>query len=102
MKDKKKISVAVLIWLTKTNNYRLSLAKSLQMQMGFIDFLCYLSAFGKWLFWYRLWIRSEENHVSLDLDERLLWSDDLLRDYYIDDIIRRRQIAHIRNLPLLP
>jgi hypothetical protein len=102
MENNKKLSVALITWLTKTNNYRLSLARSLRLQLGFLDAINYLLALGKWLFWYRLWIRRDEFHVSLDLNIHLLWSDDLIRDYYTDDVVRRRQIAHTRKLALAP
>ncbi len=102
MEDRKKISVAVLIWLTKTNNYRLSLVESLRMQMSFTEALYYLGALITWLFWHRLWIRQDEKHISLDLNWRLLWSDELIMNYYVGDVTRRRQLAHVRNLSYIP
>jgi|GEM_PF-3250342 len=102
MKTNKKLSVAVLDWLTKTNNYRLSLAESLKTQLSFGSAVIFLLALGQWLFWYRLWIRSDEFHASLNLNPHLLWSDGLFKDYYINDVVRRRQIAHNRSLARTP
>jgi len=102
MKTLKKLSAAILAWLTKANNYRLSLAKSLKSQMDFGSAVIFLLALGQWLFWYRLWIRSDEFHASLDLNPHLLWSDELFKDYYVNDVVRRRQIAHNRGMALTP
>jgi len=102
MKTNKKLSVAILAWLTKVNYLRLSLAKSLKLQMSFGSAIIFLLALSQWLFWYRLWIRSDEFHASLDLNPYLLLSDELFRDYYVDDVVRRRQIAHTRGLALTP
>lgn len=51
------------------------------------------------LWWHRLWIREDEFHSSLNMDIRLL---DVLnaedRRAYLADLVRRRDIAHRRDL----
>lgn len=49
--------------------------------------------------WYRLWIRKDEFHRSLDLDaDYLMYLDDEQRSEYLKDLVRRREIAHQRDL----
>lgn len=49
--------------------------------------------------WNRLWIRKDEFHESLDMDARAIFDmDQRQRDAYMKDLMRRRQIAHDRDL----
>ena len=51
------------------------------------------------LFWHRLWIRKNEFHKSLNQDfEALMDMNEADRDKYTKDLIRRRKIAHNRDL----
>lgn len=51
------------------------------------------------LWWYKLWIRRNEFHVSFDTDaEALAVMDDNERRDYCQDLARRRTIAHERAL----
>ncbi len=51
------------------------------------------------LFWYRLWIRKDEFHVSLHLDPILMIKMDSQDTYfYLMDIYKRRKIAHERGM----
>lgn len=51
------------------------------------------------LWWYRLWVRADEFHPSLDLDmvamEMMTPPE---RAAYLRDLFRRREIAHRRTL----
>ncbi len=50
------------------------------------------------LWWYRLWIRKDEFHKSLDMDiEAMLVMNKKEREAYIKDLIKRRDIAHRRE-----
>ena len=47
----------------------------------------------------RLWIRENEFHSSLDMDfEAMLGMNKKQRDAYLVDLVKRRQIAHERDL----
>lgn len=50
------------------------------------------------LWWYRLWIRGDEFHVSLSIDAIAMsvMTEEERREY-IDDLILRRNIAHKRQ-----
>ena len=51
------------------------------------------------LTWHRLWIRQDEFHSSLDLDPlALMEMDETEREKYIADLIRRRMLAHNREV----
>lgn len=51
------------------------------------------------LFWDRLWIRKDEFHASLDMNVRACFDmNEKDRNEYIIDLIRRRNIAHERDL----
>lgn len=51
------------------------------------------------LWWYRLWIRKDELHSSLDIDNQALAvMNKEERERYVDDITRRREIARKRAL----
>lgn len=54
---------------------------------------------GILLWWYRLWVRSDEHHMSLsiDVDAAQEMTVDEYR-LYLDDILRRRSVAHERDL----
>jgi len=55
---------------------------------------------GLLLWWYRLWIRKDEFHQSLDIDSELLMM--LKKDKrkeYLHDLKIRRDIAHQRDFP---
>jgi hypothetical protein len=50
------------------------------------------------LFWYRLWIRKDEFHQSLNIDsEVMLTMNSKQRQNYMDDLNRRRNVAHMRE-----
>jgi len=50
------------------------------------------------LWWYRLWIRKDEFHRSLDMDSAaMLEMDDGEKGTYLADLVRRREIAHRRE-----
>ena len=54
------------------------------------------------LIWHRLWIRRDEFHHSLDMDGRAIrWMNKKQCEKYIQDLIRRREIAHRRDLARL-
>ena len=54
---------------------------------------------GILLFWNRLWIRKDEFHSSLEMDARaMLEMDKEERKKYINDLVKRRQIAHDRDM----
>jgi hypothetical protein len=68
------------------------LLKSIKYQLKLLPYRPYL-------YWSRLWVRKDEFHPTLSLDGRLLNimnKKDRLK--YIDDLIKRRQIAHERDL----
>lgn len=50
------------------------------------------------LWWYRLWIRKDEFHDSLDIDlgAAFVMNDEELKKYK-EDLYRRRDIAHRRD-----
>ena len=51
------------------------------------------------LWWHRLWIRRDEFHRSLDMDSyAMLDMNEEDSKAYINDLMRRRQIAHERDL----
>lgn len=55
------------------------------------------------LWWCRLWVRKDEFHASLDTDTQILLSfksDSKKREDYMKDLVRRRNIAHLRDFPL--
>jgi hypothetical protein len=53
---------------------------------------------GILLWWYRLWIRKDEFHKSLnpDFSAMLVMDKEELKEYHLD-IVRRRNIAHYRD-----
>lgn len=54
------------------------------------------------LFWYRLWIRKDEFHQSLNIDtEVMLTMSNKQRQNYRDDLNRRRNVAHMREFKTL-
>lgn len=51
------------------------------------------------LWWYQLWIRENEFHRSLNIDiEAVLVMNDHEKDNYMFDLVRRREIAHNREI----
>lgn len=51
------------------------------------------------IWWYRIFIRKNEFHSSLDMDiEAMMVMDEMERKKYHDDIRRRRVLAHDRSL----
>lgn len=51
------------------------------------------------LFWYRLWIRKDEFHISLSTDPfAMMEMNDKEQAEYMTDLFRRRKIAHLRDL----
>lgn len=67
-----------------------------------VDTVCYQARLlphrpRQW--WHRLWIRRDEFHPSLAMDTRLLTvlnTEDRRR--YLADLVRRRDIAHRRDM----
>ena len=54
------------------------------------------------LWWYRLWIRKDEFHKSLDMDaDAMMEMDEGERELYLADLIRRRKKAHQEDLARL-
>lgn len=54
---------------------------------------------GLTLWWYRLWVRREEFHPSLDMDVGAMESmTPGERVAYREDLLRRRHIAHMRYI----
>ena len=54
---------------------------------------------GLLLWWYRLWIRKDEFHRSLDMDLlAMLAMNKKRKEWYLEDLSRRRRIAHERDL----
>jgi len=86
-----------LLPLIKTLNiYRRSLILSLGKHTSLYDKCIYLQHLTKWLY-YRQIPKTDEFHHSLNLSIYLLASDDLLRDFYIDDIMKQRHQIHLNN-----
>lgn len=53
--------------------------------------------------WYRLWIRKNEFHHSLNTDiEAIIGMNDEQYKVYEKDLIKRRQIAHQKNMARCP
>ena len=51
------------------------------------------------LWWYRLWVREDEFHRSLDMDvAAMLEMNERERKKYLADLVHRREIAHQRDL----
>jgi hypothetical protein len=51
------------------------------------------------LFWYRLWIRKDEFHRSLDMDFNfLITANEKQRVEYLNDLTIRREIAHRKGI----
>ena len=51
------------------------------------------------LSWYKLWVRKDEFHRSLDLDGRALEvMTKKERQIYCKDLVKRREIAHYKDL----
>jgi len=51
------------------------------------------------LFWYRLWIRKDELHVSLNYDDRITeFMSEEQDKKYREESMRRKNIAHERDL----
>jgi len=51
------------------------------------------------LWWYRLWIRQDEFHKSLSIDPlAIAVMTHKERNHYISDLLKRRAIAHERDL----
>jgi hypothetical protein len=51
------------------------------------------------LWWYRLWIREDEFHRSLDMDLLAMRAmNKKQKERYLEDLSRRRRIAHERDL----
>lgn len=50
---------------------------------------------GILFWWYRLWIRRDEFHISLSLDEKAM---SVMGDEYLDDLYERRGKAHVRSM----
>lgn len=86
-----------LSWLTTADLRGRSLIKSISQQSGLTEKTRYLYYFLKWQYYRRL-LLDDEFHHSLNLNVYLLNSDDLLRDFYIEDIMTRRHKAHKKNL----
>ena len=52
-----------------------------------------------WLWWDRLWIRQNEFHRSLSFNGQACWRmSPKRRAAYLADLLRRRRIAHERDL----
>ena len=51
------------------------------------------------LFWYRLWVRKNEFHKSLEMDSfDMMTMNKNEQSKYLSDLCRRREIAHQRDL----
>jgi len=49
--------------------------------------------------WNKLWIRKNEFHNSLNIDgEAMFYMNEKQRERYINDLVKRRNIAHERDL----
>jgi len=79
----------------------LLLAKTLIMVCNRQLFLIKMKVWngGALLWWYRLWIRPNEFHKSLDFDSNLyvLMSPEKIVNYD-KDLVTRRRIAHLRDM----
>jgi hypothetical protein len=54
---------------------------------------------GILLMWYRLYIRQDDMHVSLDIDiEAVVGMSEVRYKRYMDSIVKRRRIAHLRSM----
>lgn len=54
---------------------------------------------GPKLWWDRLWIRKDEFHPSLSMDPVMLAEmTPVEREDYLGDLVRRREIAHRRDI----
>lgn len=50
------------------------------------------------LSWYKLWIRKNEFHKSLDTDMDAMFNmNEKQKENYINDLVKRRNIAHNRD-----
>lgn len=83
----------LILLIKKINSYWRSLLLSLEKQPSLYDKFIYTQHLIKWLY-YRQIPKTDEFHHSLNLSIYLLGSDDLLRDFYIDDIMRQRYQIH--------
>jgi hypothetical protein len=69
-----------------------------ETQQGFNDAIQSLKSKIR-LFWNGLWIRKDEFHSSLDMDgEAMMHMNGKQRDRYMKDLVRRRNIAHERDM----
>jgi len=72
------------------------------LRIKIFDFFSYVQMFLSSrirLIWSRIYIRRNEFHSSLDIDHRLLLTmNNKQREKYTNDLIRRRNIAHERDL----
>lgn len=51
------------------------------------------------LLWHRLWLRKDEFHNSLELDSiSFPWLTKSAQQWYINDLVKRRNAAHERDL----
>jgi hypothetical protein len=51
------------------------------------------------LWWYKLWVRKDEFHKSLNMDTgAMIVMNDKERNRYIDNLMKRRHIAHVRDM----
>lgn len=51
------------------------------------------------LLWYRLWVRKDEFHKSLNMDiDAMLDMTDAERKAYLNDLCKRRSLAHEREM----
>jgi len=51
------------------------------------------------LFWNKLWVRKDEFHSSLDIDPKAISSmNHKEQEKYMNDLVRRRNIAHERDI----
>lgn len=51
------------------------------------------------LWWSRLWVRKDEFHWTLDLDMDIYINlSEEKRKWYMSDLVRRRKIAHERDM----
>lgn len=57
------------------------------------------SIFYPSLFWKKLWIRKDEFHSSLDLDDEALYHmNKEQQKQYLENLANRRWIAHLRDM----
>ncbi len=70
-----------------------------RIEESFEKFLCFVWHAGIKLFWYRLWVRKNALHKSLEFDiMEVMYMDNDQSRYYREDLIRRRNIAHKRDI----